>query len=223
MNSHSNEWLLGDKLQPHAPDFSDRIAWNDHKLRFLAAHCEGKDVLDLGCVQHNPNNYKSRYWVHKALAKVAKTLDGIDLYEDGVNHLKSIGYNVTTGNAENFNLEKQYDVIVAGDLIEHLGNISGFFECCKLHLRPRGKILISTPNPWHWRFILKAALFGGRVKPNPEHTLWLCPTVLSQMAARHDLKVLDWHFGSRYLRDRLIPFPKGIKHGSFHAILTRNT
>ena len=222
MNGQSETWLLGEKLPANVRDFSDQVAWEDHKIRFIVTHCRGKDVLDLGCVQHNPENYKSKYWVHKALTRSAKSVDGIDLYENGVNYLKSIGYNITVGNAERFRLEKRYDVIVAGDLIEHLENLGDFFECCKLHLRPEGKLLISTPNPWHWRFILKAALFKGRVKPNAEHTLWICPTVLSNMASRHDLKVTDWKIGSRYLKDRLIPLPKGIKHGSFHAVICMN-
>jgi len=29
----------------------------------------GKDVLDLGCVSHDPESYRSRYWVHKALVQ----------------------------------------------------------------------------------------------------------------------------------------------------------
>ena len=49
-------------------------------------------------------------------------------------------------------------MIFAGDLIEHLENHEGFLESCKAHLEPGGEIRISTPNPWHWKFILRAAL-----------------------------------------------------------------
>lgn len=220
MTPDSKDWLIGKNSAPNERDFSLEVAWCDHKIQFAVSHCQGKDVLDLGCVHHNPENYKSKYWLHKALKQVARTLDGLDLYEDGVNYLRKLGYNVMHGNAENFHTDKDYDVIVAGDLIEHLENLSGFLNSCKAHLRPGGKLLLSTPNPWYWRFIIKAALFKGRVNPNPEHTLWMCPTVLEQLLARHGMKVESWHYGSRYFRDRIMPLPAGVKHAGFHFVVS---
>lgn len=209
-------WLLGNSIKPNTQDFSEKIAWHDHKIRFAVHYCRDKDVLDLGCVQHNPENYKSRYWLHKALAKVAKSLEGMDLYEEGVEYLKNVGYSVFIGNAECFNTGKKYDVIVAGDLIEHLENLGNFLTCCKLHLRPKGRLLISTPNPWYWRFVVKA-IFLRRVNANPEHTLWMCPTVLGQLLSRHGMSIEYWEYGSRYIKDRIIPLPSGVKHASFNA------
>ncbi len=221
MDSKAHDWLLGKKSVPNARDFSEQVAWNDHKIRFAVSHCRGKDVLDIGCVQHNPENYKSKYWLHKALKQVANTLDGIDLYEEGVNYLKDLGYNVLVGDAQNFYTGKSYDVIVAGDLIEHLDNLGDFLNSCKAHLREGGKLLLSTPNPWYWRFVVKAALFKGHVNPNPEHTIWLCPTVLGHMLSRHGLRIESWRYGSRYLRDRIVPLPIGVKHAGFHFLVKR--
>ena len=214
----TKRWILGYESSPDIKDFSDEIAFNDHKIKFAVDHCRGKDVLDLGCVQHNPENYKSRFWLHKALAEVSKTLEGLDLYEEGVQFLRQVGYHISVGNAEDFNLGKQFDVIVAGDLIEHLADLRGFLLSCQSHLKPDGKILISTPNPWYWRNVVKA-LFFGKVKNNPEHTLWMCPVTLSQLVARFDLQLVQWHFGSSYMRDRLMPLPKGVKHTRFHAVI----
>ncbi len=213
-----NRWLRGARFAADTNDFSEEIAFNDHKIVFVLKHCRDKDVLDLGCVQHNPENYKSRFWLHKALKSVARSLEGIDLYEPGVSYLNSIGFNVSLGDAQAINKDRKYDVIVAGDLIEHLEDFSGFFESCKKHLKQNGKLIISTPNPWYWRNIVKALLFS-RVSNNPEHTTWFCPVTLEQLAARHDLKIVDIEFGSRYLRDRLLPLPRGIKHTSFHSVL----
>ena len=218
MSKNSSHWIVGNKISPNAKDFSEKIAFNDHKIRFAIEHCRGKDVLDLGCVQHNPEYYKSRFWLHRALAEVSKTLEGLDLYEEGVEYLQQVGYHINVGNAENFNLGKQYDVIVAGDLIEHLGDLKGFLMSVHSHLRPGGKLLISTPNPWYWRNVIKALLFGT-VSNNPEHTLWMCPVTLSHLVSRYNLRLVQWHFGSRYLRDRLMPLPRGIKHAGFHAVV----
>lgn len=176
MNDHkeSRDYLLGDKSTPIPSDIQNDIAWSDHKIKFCVSRVKNKSVLDIGCVQHNPENYRSRYWLHKALVVVAKSVIGIDLYESGVIYLNKIGYSVQVANAEHFDLGKKFDVIVAGDIIEHLNNVGGFFESVKNSLYPDGEFLISTPNPWYWRNVVKAALMS-RVKPNPEHTLWMPP------------------------------------------------
>lgn len=214
----SSRYLLGNRSTVLSGDISDEIAWNDHKIKFCAKSCANKDVLDIGCVQHNPENYRSRYWLHKALVAVGRSVEGIDLYEPGVDYLQKLGYNIYVADAQDFQLESTYDVIVAGDIIEHLDNVGGFLESCKLHLRAGGKLLISTPNPWYWRNVAKATL-KARVRPNPEHTLWMCPDTLSQIAYRYEFRIVEISFGSRYLMDKLLPLPKGLKHTSFHAAL----
>lgn len=64
------------------------------------------------------------------MAEVSKTLEGLDLYEEGVEYLRQIGYHINVGNAENYDLGRQFDVIVSGDLIEHLGDLGGFLMSC---------------------------------------------------------------------------------------------
>ena len=211
-------WMIGDKLKPRLRDFGEDLSFNDHKIKFVVENCRNKDVLDIGCVQHNPENYRTKYWLHKALIAVSTNVIGLDLYAQGVEYLCQRGFHIITGDAQGFVLDKKFDVIVAGDLIEHLENIDGFFESCKNHLNKDGKILISTPNPWYWKNIVKAMLFS-LVKNNPEHSLWLCPVTLAQVARRHGLEVVSVKFGSRYILDRILPLPRGIKHTSFHAVL----
>lgn len=217
-SNEKQDWILGKNASPLSGDFSDDIAFDDNKIAFAVRHCSKKDVLDLGCVQHNPENHKSKFWLHKALREVSGTILGMDIYEPGVEYLRGQGFNVVLGDAQSFDLGRKFDVIVAGDLIEHLDNLGGFLASCRKHLRPGGELLISTPNPWYWRHIVKAAL-RGRVGVNREHTLWLCPTTLSQLARRYDFAVDDVEFGSRYKQDLLMPLPRGIKHRSFHAVL----
>lgn len=205
------------KVDPR--EFNRDIAFDDHKIAFLVKYCKDKDVLDIGCVQHDPEAYRGCYWVHKAVAAVAKSILGMDLHEEGVRVLRAQGYNVVAGNAEAFDLGRTFDVIVAGDIIEHLGDLNGFLQSCKRHLRPGGRLLVSTPNPWYWRNIVKAALHT-EVNNNPEHVCWICPRTLRQLVARHGMDVGEIQFGSRYLRDRLIPLPSGWKHTSYHAVVS---
>jgi len=212
----SSKWLLGAAGAINKRDFGP-IDWGDHKVAFAVRHCRGRRVLDVGCVEHNPENYKSRYWVHRALVEVAQELIGLDLYEEGIEYLADKGFKVVCGDAQNFSLQRQFDVVFAGDVIEHLDNPVQFLESVKRHLTREGILLISTPNPWYWRFVTKASM-SANVGPNPEHTCWFCPKTLEQLCGRYGFALKELSYGSRYWRDRALPLPRGVKHTSFHAV-----
>jgi len=195
------------------------ISYNDHSISFFCKYAKNKTVLDLGCVNHNPLDYRSKYWVHKALCSVASYCIGMDIHEEGIKYLQGKGYNVFVGNAENFELGRKFDVIVAGEIIEHLGNVSSFIECAKSHLNPSGVLLLSTPNPWHWRFIVKG-LFSCDVGPNPEHACWFCLATITQLLRRHNMAVKEVKLGSRYFPDRLLPLPPLIKHATLNLAVS---
>jgi hypothetical protein len=76
--------IQGSAIPADPRDFGSEVDFSDHVISFVTGYCRGKDVLDIGCVNHDPANYQSRYWVHGALKKVARSLIGIDLYEAGV-------------------------------------------------------------------------------------------------------------------------------------------
>ena len=209
--------LAGTTIPADSAHFGDEIAWDDHKIAYAVRYAQGRDVLDVGCVEHDPENYRSRYWLHKALRERARSVTGLDLSGPGVEFLKQRGFDVVQGDAQNFDFGRKFDVIVAGDLIEHLEDPGGFLRSVKRNLALGGVLVISTPNPWYWRNIAKAALRGGIVANNPEHTCWFDPVTFAQLASRHDLTVGDVQFGSRFARDRFLPLPRGIRHTSWHC------
>ena len=49
--------------------------------------------------------------------------------------------------------EKSFDLITAGDIVEHIGNLDGFFNSCFSNLKEDGSLLITTPNPGIGRFL----------------------------------------------------------------------
>lgn len=213
--------LIGSASKPEIGDYDSAIDFNDPKIKFIVKYAVAKSVLDLGCVQHNPENYKSKYWLHRALKKVASSLQGVDLYEDGVNYLNQLGFSVRAGDVQNLNIGQKYDLIVAGDLIEHLDNFRGFFLSVDDQLSKDGKLIITTPNPWYWRNIIKA-IISPEVSNNEEHTCWICLRTLRQLAARFNFKILEFKFGSRYKKDLYMPLPSRLKNTSLFVILARN-
>ena len=209
----ASAYTVGLPQQPVEP-----IDFDDPKTAYVTRRCEGKRVLDLGCVMHDPAEYASRYFLHRAITEVARETVGLDLHADGVAALNTLGFEVVVGDAERFVFDRQFDVIVAGDLIEHLGNVEGFLTSARAALAPGGMLIVQTPNPWYWRNVAKAALLP-EVPNNPEHTCWFDPRTLRQLAARHGFGVGAVEFASRSLRDRIMPLPRGLRHTSWSAEL----
>ncbi|MFD1585894.1 class I SAM-dependent methyltransferase [Halorientalis brevis] len=105
-------------------------------------------VLDVGCVQHSVENENNENWLHKRLSDICREVVGIDVLEEDIRILQERGYTVKHQNAEQFGLDRDFDVIVAGELIEHLANPGKFLDCARAHLKPDGRLLLTTPNPW---------------------------------------------------------------------------
>lgn len=195
----------------YSPEGEDVINEGDGKISFVMDRVKDKDVLDLGCVMHKPENYKSGFWLHKAIRKVAKSVTGLDRDAEGVAYLNDRGFNLIVADATDFELGKSFDVLVAGDIIEHLNNVGNFLACAHKHLRDDGMLIVTTPTPFYWRSMLKQILFG-KVDPNTEHTCWFCWQTLKEIARRYDFEMVELEYRSRLRGDRFVPMPRRFKY-----------
>jgi len=172
-----------------------RIKTPVSRTEFILSRCRGKKVLDLGCVQHsfematkNPN------WLHKKLYNVAQYVLGIDYLKQDIKKLKELGFNIIYGDVTNpIHLDEKFDIIIAGNLIEHLANFEGFFSNLKTWLSPSGEVLISTPNPFYIDQYFYIA-FKKSIFISPEHICWLDPVALNQLAERFGFKTTEIRF-----------------------------
>lgn len=152
--------------------------------------CSGKVVLDVGCVQHDIENADTDTWLHKQVVEIAADTLGVDYLGDAVASLAQRGYKVVQGDVnEPLKIDRSFDVIVVGNLIEHLSNFEGLMKNLNRLLKPDGVILISTANPfYHEQYFFSA--FKNDIIVNPEHTCWLDPITLDQLARRFDLETV---------------------------------
>jgi 2-polyprenyl-3-methyl-5-hydroxy-6-metoxy-1,4-benzoquinol methylase len=170
---------------------ADRFPLVDSKFGRILELCEGKDVLDCGCIGDVADTVdEARLASHEQIAKRAKYCLGIDIWKDEVEKRKAMGYNVVHGNVETMQLGRRFDVIVASDLIEHLANPGMFLERCREHLREDGMLCLVTPNAHSLNTSAKAIL-GAKVAVNPEHTCWYDPTTLKQLIARYGFRASE--------------------------------
>lgn len=157
--------------------------------------CIEKDdtILDIGCVHHSADKEAGEeHWLHEELCHLSDNVVGLDYLEEEVEELNERGYDVLAGDAESFSIGRQFNVIVAGELIEHLSNPGKFFERVNEHLLSGGKMILTTPNPWYARRFLEAAI--GGINVNPEHTAWFDKQTLTELLNRYDLTVSEFRY-----------------------------
>lgn len=160
----------------------------DPILKLITDYIKDKTVLDIGCVEHNlENRNKDRLWAHKYITKNSKKTVGIDIQNEAIKKLKEEGYNVYHQNAENFELHMEFDVIFAGEIIEHLSNPGLFLERVKKHLSKDGLLIITTPNAFSvYRLLGIIKRFTNDPLVNGEHVCWYSPKVIKQLLVRHN-------------------------------------
>lgn len=164
---------------------------NRARFEYIEPLLSGKDVLDLGCVQHDFEETQRDDWFHDLIVDVAKTTVGVDILEDAISELNEQGYEMYQGDVENIRLDKQFDVVFAGELIEHLTDFDAFFETVKHHLRAEGRLVVTTPNAFSVYFWLHRLL--GHEFVNPEHTCWFDAVTLSKLLSRQGFEVDTIH------------------------------
>lgn len=154
-----------------------------------------KSVLHVGCAAHDVDKTETEFFLHRELAADGSDTFGVDILEREVEKLNEMGYDAAVADVQHMSLGQQFDVIVAGEIIEHLVNFDGFLTSLDDHLAPGGLIMFTTPNAMaaHWT-ILRGL---GIEVINTEHTCWLDETTLEQLLNRYGFTVV----ASRYSGD----------------------
>lgn len=135
-------------------------------------------VLDVGCARHDATR-RERGDLHARLVEhVDGDVTGIDILEDEVAAMQLEGYDARVADAQDFQLDEEFDVVVAGDIIEHLPEPGGMLDSIHRHLTPDGELVVTTPNAWCW-FFTSQSVRGG-VHCNEEHKCWYDARTLRQ-------------------------------------------
>lgn len=120
------------------------------RIDFIASSCKEKYVLDLGCYDETALAKKNTgTWLHEEIAKVAKFVYGIDNANPLIENEISTGTNskIVYGDVNEIKKLADFnpDIIVAGELIEHLPNVLNFFKNIKQFYGGK-ELICSTPN-----------------------------------------------------------------------------
>lgn len=189
-----------------------RQAWRQpvaDRLAFLADRCRGKRVLDIGCVAHDEARMDSPQWLHAKLASVAERCVGVDVLQGGVDAMKQRGFEAITHDLATGlgPLEEHlpFDTIVAGELIEHIGDLDMLFRTTAVALAPDGVLILTTPNPYAPSRVRAGQ--RGLVWENVDHIVYAFPSGIAELAERHGLVLSEamttTDIRNRSVRDRV--------------------
>jgi 2-polyprenyl-3-methyl-5-hydroxy-6-metoxy-1,4-benzoquinol methylase len=141
--------------------------------------------VDAGCQQLNE---QSGAWLHEHLARTAGELVGLDLDEAGVADARDRGYEAYAVDCRDVDAVHALglvpaDVVVAGEVIEHLDDPGGFLDGVHSLVAPGGLLVVTTPNATG--LVNAAALLGNLEVNHPDHVAMYTCATLDAMLRRH--------------------------------------
>jgi 2-polyprenyl-3-methyl-5-hydroxy-6-metoxy-1,4-benzoquinol methylase len=170
-------------LSPHRPRHEGEQAWLHHLPRarvvsdrggWLVDRARGRTVAhlgfaDTGCELTRGNDGS---WLHARLAPVSLGLVGLDVDREAVDEARSAGFEAyavdCTGvrDVERLGLG-QFDVVLLGELIEHVDDSGALLDAAATLMAPDGILVVTTPNARRLMDVLLAAV--GREIVHPDH------------------------------------------------------
>lgn len=172
------------------------------RMEVIGPLVRGKSVLDCGPggEQVTPEEvWWKDLFLHGHIKEAASDCIGVDIDETAVKQLREMGYNLEVGNIETLEMGQVFDVVVAGELIEHLSNPGLLLDMAKRHLGPDGKLILSTPNAWALGNLARS-LFGRKILINKGHVAWYDRVMLEQLLVRHGFKIDEFYWQQRVFR-----------------------
>ena len=122
--------------------------------KLLAAVGSGKRVLDVGC---------SSGYLARPLSELGNTIVGLELDPDAAYAAEAYCERVLVGDVETMELPLEpasFDIVLCGDVVEHLRDPVAALARLRPFLRPGGRLVVSTPNVANWA--VRLSLLAGR-------------------------------------------------------------
>ena len=173
------------------------------RVDFIKKACAGKKVLHLGCTNapYTRQSIESGMLLHFELEKVAGELYGFDFDQEGLDILNSEGgknlFRADLQKLDDVALAETFDVIIAGEMIEHLSNPGLFLQGIKRFMSAETDLVITTINAYcAMRFLIYGLRGkGGENEPvHPDHVAYYSYKTLSLILSRENLSVKKFCF-----------------------------
>ena len=173
------------------------------RVEYIKDACRGRKVLHLGCTNwpYTKEVLEDNSLLHLQLRDIAGELWGLDYDQAGLDVLAERGipnlYQADLEKLDELKIDQKFDVIVAGEMIEHLNNPGLFLQGIKRFMASDTLLIITTVNAYCGFRMLYYALRGkgGTAEPvHPDHVAYYSYSTLSLLIKRAGLEVDKFMF-----------------------------
>lgn len=173
------------------------------RVELIKERCRGKRVLDLGSTNYpyTEDAISAGMLLHFDLEKIASELWGVDADRAGIEILERHGSkHLVLGDLEaleNCPLNDKFDVVLAGEVIEHVNNPGLLLKGIKRFMDNDSELVVTTVNAHcAMRFFHYGARGGGgKVEPtHPDHVAYYSYSTLRLLLERHGFEVKHFYF-----------------------------
>jgi 2-polyprenyl-6-hydroxyphenyl methylase/3-demethylubiquinone-9 3-methyltransferase len=158
---------------------------DERSLRPLA----GKTALDVGC---------GAGLLCEPLARLGANVTGVDAAPELIaaarEHAEGQGLPITYRACGVEELDGQFDLVTAMEVIEHVASPAAFLRSLADRLAPGGLLILSTPNRTGWSKLLTITLaegFGRIPRGTHDYDSFIPPERMTALMAEAGLKVCD--------------------------------
>ncbi len=162
----------------------------------------GKSVLHVGCVDSGLTSARvdSDLLLHAKFAKACSRVVGVDVDVAGLQILTDLGFGDlhVAGDRGLSPVSEEFDLVILGEVLEHVNNPVEFLASYRQNLKPDGKLVITVPNAF---CLLTFARLAFRVEAvHEDHVAYYSYSTLRRILERVDMCPLQLDFYSDLAR-----------------------
>ena len=161
-----------------------------NRADFLCELAVGRQVLHVGCAAApvTPELLSAPNFLHRRLVDAAAACCGIDTDAEAAELLREAGFaDILTADAAALSAvtDSTFDLIVLGEVLEHVNNPGLLLDEMAKVLRPGGRVVVTVPNAYNLLRFLQ--IFAGREVVHMDHVAYYSAKTLTAACARSGL------------------------------------
>ena len=173
------------------------------RIEYLKNLCRGKKVLHLGCADYpfTESAIKNKTHLHFELMQIADDIYGFDYDQPGIDILASHGvtklYRADLEKLDEVAVSEKFEIIIAGEMIEHLSNPGLFLRGVKRFMNADSNLVVTTINAYAGMrfFIYGMRGKGGTNEPvHPDHVAYYSYSTVKLLLNRESFRINKFAF-----------------------------
>jgi hypothetical protein len=163
----------------------------DVRARRILEICQNKKVIHFGCadVPFTEERIQSNNILHGMILSIASECIGVDVSDHGISLLQNAYPGTQYFTPKDTDLWTKYDpdIIIVGEVLEHIREFSPFFTMIKKLSSQKTRIIFTTPNAYSLKGCLRA--IAGKEMQHPDHICLFSGKTISRLLGDYGITI----------------------------------